>query len=176
MMEWFNILMSRLRALYRRESVLRDIEEELHVHVEMEEEVVEGSIAEDRSYALLLTVFAGIALALAAIGIYGVMAYGVSQRTHELGVRMALGAQTRDLLFLALRQGLRLTLLGAALGLAAAWGVTRWMKKMLFEVSETDPLTVVFVTGFLIGVALLACWIPARRVTKIDPLTARRQE
>ncbi|MCI0350827.1 MAG: ABC transporter permease, partial [Acidobacteriales bacterium] len=140
------------------------------------EEVVERSIAEPRSYALLLSLFAGMALTLAAVGIYGVMTYGVSQRTHELGVRRALGAQTRDVFVLVLKQGLRLTLLGVALGLAAAWGLTRWLENMLFEVSATDPLTVVFVTGFLIGVALLACWIPARRATKIDPLTALRQE
>jgi predicted permease len=140
------------------------------------EDVVEDSIAEQRFYSLLLTLFAGIALTLAAIGIYGVMAYGMSQRTHELGVRLALGAQTHDVLLLALRLGLRMTLLGVALGLTAAWGVTRWMKKMLFEVSATDPLTVIFVTGFLISVALLACWIPARRATKIDPLIALKQD
>jgi putative ABC transport system permease protein len=140
------------------------------------EEVVEGSIAAPRSYSLLLALFAGIALTLAAVGIYGVMAYGVSQRAHELGVRLALGAQTRDVLLLVLRQGLRMTLLGVALGLAAAWGLTRWMKNMLFEVSATDPLTVVFVTCFLVGVALLACYIPARRAMKVDPLTALRHE
>jgi putative ABC transport system permease protein len=140
------------------------------------EEVVEDSIAAPRSYALLLALFAGIALTLATIGIYGVMAYGVSQRTHELGVRLALGAQTRDALLLVMRQGLRMTSLGVALGLAAAWGLTRWMKNMLFEVSATDPLTVVFVTGFLVGVALLACYLPARRATKVDPLTALRHE
>jgi putative ABC transport system permease protein len=140
------------------------------------EEVVEGSIAAPRSYALLLALFAGIALTLATIGIYGVMAYGVSQRTHELGVRLALGAQTRDALLLVMRQGLRMTSLGVALGLAAAWGLMRLMKKMLFEVSATDPLTVVFATGFLVGVALLACYIPARRATKVDPLTALRHE
>jgi putative ABC transport system permease protein len=104
------------------------------------------------------------------------MAYGVSQRTHELGVRLALGAQTRDTLLLVMRQGLRMTSLGVALGLAAAWGLMRLMKKMLFEVSATDPLTVVFVTGFLVGVALLACYIPARRATKVDPLIALRHE
>jgi putative ABC transport system permease protein len=140
------------------------------------EEVVESSIATPRSYMLLLALFAGIALTLAAIGIYGVMAYGVSQRTHELGVRLALGAQTRDVLLLVLRQGLRMALLGVALGLAAAWVVTRLMKKMLFEVSATDPLTVVFVTGSLVVVALLACWFPARRATKVDPLTSLRHD
>ncbi len=140
------------------------------------EDVIEGSIAAPRSYALLLALFAGMALTLAGVGIYGVMAYGVTQRTHELGVRMALGAQTRDVLWLALKQGLRLTLLGVALGLAAAWGLTRWLKKMLFEVSATDPLTVVFVTVFLVGVALLACWIPARRAAKVDPLIALKHE
>jgi putative ABC transport system permease protein len=140
------------------------------------EEVVERSIAAPRSYALLLALFAGMALALAAIGIYGVIAYGVTQRTHEMGVRMALGAQTRDVLWLVLKQGLRLTLLGVSLGLGAAWGLTRWLKKMLFEVSATDPLTVVFVAGFLAGVALLACYVPARRATKVDPLTALRSE
>jgi putative ABC transport system permease protein len=140
------------------------------------EEVVEVSIAAPRSYALLLALFAGIALTLAAIGVYGVMAYDLSQRKHELGVRLALGAQTHDVLLLALRQGLRMTLPGVALGLAAAWGLTRWIKQMLFEVSATDPLTVVFVTVSLVCVALLACYIPARRATKVDPLTALRHE
>ena len=159
-----------------RDQVLR-LDKDLPLsNLRLLEEVVEVSIAAPRSYALLLALFAGIALTLAAIGIYGVMAYGVSQRAHELGVRLALGAQKRDVLLMTLRQGLRMTLLGVALGLGAAWGVTRLMKKMLFEVTATDPLTVVFVTVSLVGVALLACYIPARRATKVDPLTALRHE
>ncbi len=140
------------------------------------EEVVEDSIAEQRSYALLLAIFAGIALALAAIGIYGVLSYAVTQSTHEIGIRMALGAQQRDVLKLVVGQGMLLTLLGVAAGLAAAGASTRLMKTMLFDVSPTDPLTFTVITLLLTFVALLACWIPARRAMRVDPMTALRSE
>jgi putative ABC transport system permease protein len=140
------------------------------------EEVVERSTATPRSYTLLLTVFAGIALTLATVGIYGVMAYSVTHRTHEIGVRIAVGAQMRDVLGMVMKEGMRLTLVGVALGLVAAWGLTRWLNKLLYEVSATDPLTIAFVAFFLVSVALFACYLPARRAVKVDPLVALRHD
>jgi putative ABC transport system permease protein len=140
------------------------------------EEVVDSSIAEPRSYTLLLALFAGIALTLAAIGIYGVMAFGVSQWTHEIGVRMALGAQARDVLMLVLFQGIKMIVAGLALGLIAAFALTRVIKNLLYDVKATDPLTFAAVSLLLAAIALLACYIPARRATKVDPLTALRHE
>jgi putative ABC transport system permease protein len=140
------------------------------------EEMVADSIGQQRFYMLLLALFAGIAATLAAIGIYGVLAYSVVQRTHEIGIRMALGAQAGDVLKLVIRHGMTMTLIGVVLGLAASAALTRLMAGLLFGVSATDPLTFVIVTGFLAGVALLACYLPARRATKVDPITALRYE
>ncbi|HEX4950028.1 MAG TPA: ABC transporter permease [Blastocatellia bacterium] len=139
-------------------------------------EVMAESFAERRFNMLLLCLFAALALTLAGVGIYGVIAHAVAQRTHEIGIRMALGARNRDVLRLVLGQGLRLALLGAVLGSLAAWGMTRWMKSMLYGLTPTDPLTFVSVAAALLTVALLACWIPARRATKIDPMIALRYE
>jgi putative ABC transport system permease protein len=147
----------------------------LHSFKLLEDSVAEG-IASDRFYAFLLAAFATLAALLSAIGIYGVMSYAMTQRSHEIGVRMALGAQSRDVLKLVLKQGMMLALAGVALGLIASFGLTRMMKQFLFEVPPTDPPTFVVITFLLIGVALMACYIPARRATKIDPLTALRQE
>jgi putative ABC transport system permease protein len=164
-----------LTAAVRREVLALDRNIPLTAVQTMQERVAEVT-SRTRFIAVLLGLFAGLALLLAGIGIYGVMAYSVSARTREVGIRMALGAQKRDVLKLVLRQGLLLTLAGVAVGLLASFGLTRLMTKLLYEVSATDPLTFIVVAFLLIAVALLACWIPARRATKVDPLLALRHE
>ncbi len=138
--------------------------------------IVTRWLAPRRFNLLLLGVFAALALVLASVGIYGVISYAVSQRTREIGVRLALGAQQRDILKLIVGQGLVLTLSGIAIGLVASFALTRWLESLLFGVSTTDPLTFAGVALLLAVVALLACWIPARRATKVDPLVALRTE
>jgi putative ABC transport system permease protein len=138
--------------------------------------VLNRSLAPRRASMLLLTVFAVIAALLAALGIYGVLAYAVAQRTHEIGIRLALGAGARDVLRLVIGQGMRPVLLGVVLGLAGAFGLTRVMKSLLYDVSPTDPLTFGVIALLLLSVALLACWLPARRATQVDPLIALRTE
>jgi putative ABC transport system permease protein len=138
--------------------------------------LVAESVARRRFNALLTGVFAVVALLLASVGIFGVLNYTVAQRTQEIGLRVALGAQTRDVLRLVLGQGVRLILFGLALGLAASFALTRVLAVMLFGVTPTDPLTFVAVSFLLAIVALLSCYIPARRATKVDPLVALRYE
>jgi macrolide transport system ATP-binding/permease protein len=133
-------------------------------------------LSAERMIAMLLAIFGGAALLLASIGIYGVVGYSVAQRTHEIGVRLALGAERSDILKLIVRQGMRLVLIGSALGLALAFALTRVVKNLLFGIGASDPLTFGGIALLLITVALLACYFPARRATKVDPLVALRYE
>jgi len=157
--------------------VVREMDPSLPVYnLKTMNDVVSKSMVQPRFLALLLATFSGIALFLAAIGIYGVMAYSVAQRTQEIGVRMALGAQPLHVLRLIFGQSLMMLLIGTAIGLAGAFALTRLMSTLLFGVTATDPLTYVSVVGILTFVALLACYIPARRAAKVDPLIALRYE
>ena len=137
-------------------------------------EVVAQSVAEPRFHMALVASFALLALLLAAIGIYGVLAYSVTQRTHEIGVRMALGAGGRDVMGLVVREGLTLAVAGVALGLAGAAALTRLMAGLLFGVTALDPLTFGAGAAVLLGVAAVACYVPARRATRVQPITALR--
>jgi len=143
---------------------------------ESEEEVVARSIASQRFSMVLLGAFAGLALLLASIGIYGVLSYLVGQRTGEIGVRMALGAQRGDVLRMILQDGARMTLIGTAVGIAAALGLTKLMASLLFGVKPTDPITFLTVSAILCGIALFSCYLPARRAMKVDPMVALRYE
>ena len=140
------------------------------------ERLVSGADADSRFQTLLLGIFGGLGLMLAAVGIYGVISYSVSQRTHELGIRMALGAQKSDVLRLVVAQGIGLALIGVAVGIAGALGLTRFMSSLLYGIKPADPLTFAVVSLILISVAVLACYVPARRATKVNPMVALRHE
>jgi len=145
-------------------------------NVQTMERIVTTSVTQPRFNLFLIGLFSVVALLLSAAGIYGVTSYTVTQRTHELGIRLALGAQMNDVLRMIMGQGMAVIMVGVAIGLVAAFGLLRLMKSLLFEVSETDPLTYVGITLVLVSVALAACYVPARRATKVDPLEALRYE
>jgi putative ABC transport system permease protein len=140
------------------------------------EDVVGEAVGPQRFAMMLLGVFAALALVLASVGIYGVMAYSVSQRTHEIGIRMALGARGNNVLGMVVGEALVLTLIGAGLGLAGALALTRLLSGLLYNVRPTDPLTLALVSLGLLGVSALASYIPARRATRVDPIVALRYE
>ena len=145
-------------------------------NVQTMEQVIQAGVVQQRFYTIMLGIFALIALALGAIGIYGVISFSVGQRTKEIGIRIALGARGLDILRLVIRNGLGLTLIGIVLGIAGALALTRLLATLLFEVSTTDPFTFAAVAFVLVSAALLACYIPGRRATKVDPLVALRYE
>jgi putative ABC transport system permease protein len=140
------------------------------------EELMASAVAQPQLRTLLLAIFAGVALVLAGFGVYGVMSNTVAQRTHEIGVRMALGAQQSSMLRLVVGNGMRLTLLGVSLGIGGALMLTRVMKGFLFQVTPTDPETFAAVVFFMVLVAFLASYIPARRAMRVDPVVALRYE
>jgi len=144
--------------------------------VQTMDRLISDSVSRRRFQMMLLAIFATVALALAAAGIYGVMMYSVSQRTHEIGIRVALGASSGDVLRLVLRQGLVLTVAGVAIGLISSLALTRVLSGLLYGVSAMDPATFLVFPSVLIAVALLACYLPARRATKADPMVALRYE
>ena len=145
-------------------------------NMETMDEIISNSLASRRFSMILMGVFAALALMMASIGVYGVISYLTSQRTHEIGIRMALGAGKSDVLMMVVRQGLKAVLVGVAIGIAGAFALTRFLASLLFGVKPTDPLTFTAVSLLLIVVALLACYIPARRASKIDPMVALRYE
>ena len=180
---WSNFAIA-LRTRGDTGSVLRQLKEQVQAldssiavrNLMPMDQYVSDARAPMRFNLMLIGIFGGIALVLASVGLYGVMAYSVSQRMHELGIRMALGAEPRDVLRLILGQGVRVTMLGAALGLLISLAVTRALASLLVGVSATDPLTFAIVPILLAGVALLACYIPARRAMRVDPMVALRYE
>ena len=181
---WTNGLMLAVQTTTTPETVVSAIREQVRLldpdqpitNVRTMDDLLSRALSSAKFSLWLLGLFAGLGLLLAAIGIYGVMVTAVAQRTHEIGLRMALGAQGRDVLWLVIRQGMLPVLIGVGVGLGAAVGLTRLMSTLLFEVSATDPLTLAVITVLLTIVALLACYIPARRATKVDPLVALRYE
>ena len=139
-------------------------------------DVMSASVGRPRLYAAMTAVFAAVALLLAMVGIFGIVSYVAAQRTREIGVRMALGAQRREILALVVSQGMRPIAVGLLVGVVTAIGVTRFMSKLLFHVRPLDPVTFVVMTVVLAAVGLLACWIPAARASRVDPLTSLRTE
>ena len=166
---------NQLIAAARRQTLQLDPSEPIY-GVRTMEKIRSDSVAPERLNLTLLGMFAALAVILALVGIYGVMSYAVTQRAHEIGVRMALGAQTGDVLKMVISQGLTLALIGVGAGLFLAYWLTKLMKDLLFEVKPADPATFAVIAALLILVSLVACWIPARRATKVDPMVALRCE
>ncbi|HUS12339.1 MAG TPA: FtsX-like permease family protein, partial [Pyrinomonadaceae bacterium] len=180
----FNQMTMVVRTTNDPHALITAVQNEVHAmdqevpvfDVKTMDEYISNTVAAPRFNATLLMIFAVVALILTIVGLYGVMSYSVAQRTNEIGIRMALGAQTRDVVLLIVSQGFKLVLVGLGLGLIGAWALTRVIASLLFGVTAKDPITFVFVTLLLGIVALLACYIPARRATHLDPLQALRYE
>jgi putative ABC transport system permease protein len=156
--------------------ILRDLDPEIPPKFQTFQQVYSASLGSRKFNVMLIGFFGITALLLATTGVFGVMAYSVSRRTRELGVRIALGATSRDVLRMVLGQGMRTILIGVAIGIAGSFALTRTLSSLLFGVTATDPVTFAGVTLLLIAVAMLACYIPARRATKVDPMVALRYE
>jgi putative ABC transport system permease protein len=180
----FNQMTLVVRTTNDPHSVITAVQNEVHAmdselpifNVKTMEEYISATVAGPRFNATLLVIFAGVALILTIVGLYGVMSYSVAQRTNEIGIRMALGAQTGDVLRLIVSQGFKLVLIGLGIGLVGAFALMRVIASLLFGVTSKDPLTFAAVAVLLALVALLACYIPARRATRLDPLHALRYE
>jgi putative ABC transport system permease protein len=155
-------------------AAIRQVDPDLPVTISTLETLAAESLATRRVSAQVVTVFGALALLMASLGIYGVMSHAVSRRTQELGVRMALGAGRRDLLLMVMRQGLQPALIGLAVGLAGAFALTRWLESLLYGVRPGDPAILSVACVILIGVAALACYLPARRASQVNPMTAIR--
>jgi putative ABC transport system permease protein len=164
-----------LTAAVRRQVQAMDANQPVY-NVSTMEQTLDQSLVTQRLSMTLLAFLASLALILAAVGIYGVMSYAVTQRTHEFGIRMAIGAQPRDVFKMVIGRGMTLALIGVAFGLVGAFSLTRLMKSMLFAVEPTDPVTFAGIAVLLTSVALVACYVPGRRATKVDPLVALRYE
>jgi putative ABC transport system permease protein len=157
--------------------VVQALDKDLPIaNIKTGDQLLYDAVGQPRFHTFLIALFAAVAMLLAAVGIYGVISYSVAQRTHEIGIRLAVGARPQDVLLLVIRQGMIMTSIGTAIGLFAAFGLTRLMTSLLFRVSATDPITFAGVATLLVAVALVACWIPARRATKVDPIVALRYE
>jgi putative ABC transport system permease protein len=166
-----------LGALSSVKSQIQTIDKNLPMDdAETMQQLLSMSTSGRRFNTLLLSLFAMLAVLLAMVGIYGVMSYSVTQRTHEIGIRIAVGAQTSDVFRIVIGQGMLLALIGVGLGLVGAFALTRLMTTMLFGVEPTDPLTFISLAALLIGVGLVACYVPGRRATRIDPLVALREQ
>ncbi len=157
-------------------AILRELNPEIPANFRTFPEVYAASLGSRRFNLILIAFFGAVALLLATAGVFGVMAYSVSRRTREIGVRVALGASSRDVLTMILGQGLRTILIGIAVGLLASLAITRALRSLLFGITATDPLTFAAVIILLLAAALLACYVPARRATRVDPMTALRCE
>ncbi len=166
--------MSLIPAI-RSELAAIDKDQPIHSFKPLEQSVDELS-ADRRFSTLLLAAFAALAAVLAAVGIYGVMSYTVTQRTHEIGIRIALGAQAGNVMSLVIKQGTKLAATGVTIGLVASFGLTRLIENLLFGVSALDRTTLALTTLMLVSITLLACYFPARRATKVDPMVALRHE
>jgi putative ABC transport system permease protein len=166
---------SSLTSTVRSSLVAIDPQQPVYA-IEPLEKLIEGSVAPRRFVMSLIGSLAFVALALALVGIYSVISFSVSERTREIGIRMALGAKRRDVLRMILGQGMRVSAVGIVMGLAIALGLTRLLRTLLFEVSATDPVTFVLVAMTMSLIALMACYLPARRATRVDPLVALRDE
>jgi putative ABC transport system permease protein len=159
------------------EGVVQQLNKDLPLfQIRTMDDMLGTSIARQRMSMMVFVVFAIVALTLASVGLYGVVAHGVTERTHEIGVRIALGAEQRHVLGLVVRQGLSMALVGTAIGVAGSVALSRWIQGLLFGVTATDPLTIGAVVATLLAVAMVACYVPAWRATRVDPTTALRAE